>query len=214
MNMESKYLNLAREARRENNFDDAKKYYDMVRIDDPENPEAKFYSVYFKVRNSVNKDLPNNFSEYTSSISNIIGKVKSSSLTDDEKISLVGEIAADHISLTTTVYDIVYKNANGQARIFDAHTLNRIVRCGVPSLESMGDQIVDLFGDNTQSLNAAANCWKAIFKKANWNQWYYYQRAGNKAASAAKWEETIKKINKIDPSFTAQKPKPVSCGNK
>ena len=43
----SKYLKLARTAREEDNSEDAKRYYDMVRTEDPENGEAKFFYAYY-----------------------------------------------------------------------------------------------------------------------------------------------------------------------
>ena len=213
--MENKYLKLAREARNENNVEDAKKYYDMARVDDPENPEAKYYSAFFKVMDSANKDLPSNFVDYLSCASNIIAKIKNSSLTDDEKIELLGDIAKDHVSVTTSVNNVIYKNSSGQTAIFDMKTYQGTVIRAVSSLEEMGDQIANLFGNNTKALEYAANCWKAIFRKANWSQWFYFQSVnGNRAASAEKWSGLIKKINKVDSSFTAQKPKAVQCGNK
>lgn len=49
MSEQSKYLLLARQARKENNSEDAAKYYDMVRTDDPENGEAKFFYAFFRM---------------------------------------------------------------------------------------------------------------------------------------------------------------------
>lgn len=213
--MENKYLKLAREARSENNVEDAKRYYDMARVDDPENPEAKYYSALFKLENSVNRDLPNNLSDYLACANNIVVKVKNSTLTDDEKADLLKDIVSDHISVITRVHDVIHKNSTGNTAIFNMSIYNSTVRKVVPSFETIGDQIATEFGNNASALKAAAESWKAIFRRNNWNQWYYYQSAsGNKASSAIKWQNLINKIKKIDPSFVAEKPKAVQCGNK
>ena len=213
--MENKYLTLAREARNENNVDDAKKYYDMARVDDPENPEAKYYAALFKVKDSANKDLPGNFVDYLTCADGIVDKVKNASMADEEKIALLGSIVKDHVSIIATVNDVIHKNSSGQTAIFDMSTYNLTVRSAATALEGMGNQIANAFGDNAEALKLAADCWKGVFLRNNWNQWYYYQSVkGNKAASAEKWEALIKKINKVDSSFTVQKPKAVQCGNK
>lgn len=49
MSEQNKYLLLARQAKKEGNSEDAAKYYDMVRTDDPENGEAKFFYAYFRM---------------------------------------------------------------------------------------------------------------------------------------------------------------------
>ena len=45
---ENKNLRLARQARAENNSEDAKLFYNKVREDDPENGEAKFFYAYLR----------------------------------------------------------------------------------------------------------------------------------------------------------------------
>ncbi len=44
-----KNLKLARTARAENNSDDAKRFYDLVRIEEPDNCEAKFFYAYYNL---------------------------------------------------------------------------------------------------------------------------------------------------------------------
>ena len=142
-------------------------------------------------------------------------KIKNSSLSDDEKIELLSNVVGDHTSITVSICNLIYKHSQGETRIFDMATYNRSVRQTVPQLEAMGDQIIEEFGENEKSKNLAAVCWKAIFNKANWKQWYYYQSvAGNRAASAQKFESLVSKIQKVDSSFSTEKPKAVQCGNK
>lgn len=213
--MESKYIKLAREAKSENNIEDAKKYYDMAKVDDPENPEPKYYYSFFKLKDSMNKDVPNNYVDYLNVASNIVKKIKNSSLSDDEKIELLRNIVIDHANITVLICDLIYRNSQGETRIFDTKIYNNSVRLTVPQLEAMGDQIIQEFGENEEAQKLATKCWKAIFVRANWKQWYYYQSVtGNRVASAEKFESLIKKIQKIDSSFTSEKPKAVQCGNK
>ena len=58
---DTKYLKLARTARDENNGEDAKKFYDMVRVEDPENGEAKFFYQYYSLYEGKNIEIANRF---------------------------------------------------------------------------------------------------------------------------------------------------------
>lgn len=59
--MENKYLKLAREARSEGNSEDAKKFYDLVRTEDPENGEAKFFYAYYALYEVTNGEIAKRF---------------------------------------------------------------------------------------------------------------------------------------------------------
>ncbi len=43
---EYKYLKLARQARRENNAEDAKRFYDIIRVENPDDGEAKYFYTF------------------------------------------------------------------------------------------------------------------------------------------------------------------------
>ena len=48
MEAQNKYLVLARRAREEGNAEDARRYYDILRTEDPDNAEAKFFYSYYR----------------------------------------------------------------------------------------------------------------------------------------------------------------------
>ena len=58
---QSKYLQLARQAKAENNSEDAKAYYNKVREEYPENGEAKFFYAYYSLYEGKNIEVPTKF---------------------------------------------------------------------------------------------------------------------------------------------------------
>lgn len=83
--MENKYLTLARRAREDKNTEDAKKYYDMVRSEDPENVEAKFYYSYYKLLGCTNGQAAGEFVTFCNGLSSTISMIIDSDMEIREK---------------------------------------------------------------------------------------------------------------------------------
>ncbi len=80
-----KYLNLARRAREEGNAEDAKKFYDMVRIEEPENFEARFYYPYYNFVGGTKGEANASFGKLISATVSIVKEVfdyKASDVTE------------------------------------------------------------------------------------------------------------------------------------
>ena len=54
---QSKNLRLARQAKAENNTEDAKLFYNKVREEEPENGEAKYFYAYYSMYEGKNKEI-------------------------------------------------------------------------------------------------------------------------------------------------------------
>lgn len=81
----NKYLLLARRAREENNAEDAKKYYDMVRTEDPDNAEAKFFYSYYRMFSDTQGHAYDNFSNFCSGIKSTVAMILASNDSLEEK---------------------------------------------------------------------------------------------------------------------------------
>ena len=89
---ESKNLKLARQARAENNSEDAKLFYSKVREEDPENGEAKFFYAFYSIYEGKNVEIPKRFSNLCTVLSSSINLIKESSLSKEEQIKSIEEI--------------------------------------------------------------------------------------------------------------------------
>ena len=85
MENQNKYLLLARRAREEDNAEDAKKYYDIVRTEDPDNVEAKFFYSYYRMFSDTKGHAYSNFINFCKGIKSTLSMVMSSTDSEDEK---------------------------------------------------------------------------------------------------------------------------------
>lgn len=92
MESENKYLLLARRAREENNAEDAKKYYDIVRTDDPDNVEAKFFYSYYRMMGCKQGQAADEFITFCNSINSTVSMLIASDYTKVEKLEFINAI--------------------------------------------------------------------------------------------------------------------------
>ena len=85
MENQNKYLLLARRAREEDNAEDAKKYYDMVRTEDPDNVEAKFFYSYYRMFSDTQGHAYNNYINFCKGIKSTVSMVMDSNDSEAEK---------------------------------------------------------------------------------------------------------------------------------
>ena len=85
METQNKYLLLARRAREEDNAEDARKYYDMVRTEDPENAEAKFFYSYYRMFSDTKGHAYSNYVNFCKGIKPTTSMILGSEDTADEK---------------------------------------------------------------------------------------------------------------------------------
>jgi hypothetical protein len=89
----NKYLLLARQAKMEDNDEDAVKYYDMVRTDDPENAEAKFFYAYYRLMSGTQGEAYEMYTNLCKSVTTAKFLVFKSEEPIDEKLGLLKEFA-------------------------------------------------------------------------------------------------------------------------
>ena len=201
-----KYLRLARTARAESNTEDAKRYYDMVRTDDPENGEAKFFFAFYALYEGKNGEIPKRFSNLCAGLKSSIKLVKDSDSVESEKISTISEILDAFIPEAWSLNRYMNnknretKVGDSYVRVFDASQISSVSKEGLATLKDIGDFIASIYSASPEGMNLAVKAWKEYVSLAQ--KWYAYAPKGDAEIYAAK-------IQKVDPSY--EMPKKAGC---
>lgn len=210
--MDYKYLKLARQARAEDNTEDAKKFYDMARTEDPENVEAKFFYAYYNLEDAINRDVPNKFTDYCKVAVACVTKLKEVEMEESEKIELLTTIVQTHTVTAFSTFSYISSKSSGETAIYSPQQRNAARQSAYLSLINTAENIEKAFAGNEEAIALAVLCWKKIVTHPMMNSQYFFTSGKNKEESKAKWEEVVAKIHKVDPSFNAPQPKKCVIG--
>ncbi len=193
-----KYLTLARRARSENNSEDAKKYYDMVRTEDPDNKEARFFYPYYRLWDSKKGDWCNVYVDLCNATLNLIKSLESG---DAE---LAAEIFNKVKTLPASASKIQRELFSSVSSDSDKNKYNQqnkyCQKVGIEAMYKFGDAIESNFaGTDTERL--AADFWK---QGVTYQQQWPYCGADKTAA-----ETYVAKIKKYEPNY--EPPKKAGC---
>ncbi len=202
----NKYLELARQARKENNSEDAKTYYNKVREECPEDGEAKFFYAYYSLYEGTNGELPKRFINLCKVVIPSVKMAKESSLPKDEQIKAISEIVnafvpevwaenryMNHKNRETKVGDSYVK-------VFESSTITTCCKTGMFAIRDLGDELDKLYLADSEVKKLAVVAWKEYVSLAQ--KWYAYAPKGEPEIYA-------EKIKKIDPSY--EMPKKAGC---
>lgn len=201
-----KYLKLARTARAESNTEDAKRYYDMVRTDDPENGEAKFFFAFYALYEGKNGEIPKRFSNLCAGLKSSIKLVKDSDSDESEKISTIGEILDAFIPEAWSLNRYMNnknretKVGDSYVKVFEASQISSVSKEGLATLKDIGDFIASIYSTSPEGMNLAVKAWKEYVSLAQ--KWYAYAPKDDAEIYAAK-------IQKVEPSY--EMPKKAGC---
>lgn len=203
---ENKYLRLARQARAENNSEDAKTYYNKVREDDPENGEAKFFYSYYALYEGTNKELHTRFSNLCKTLPSAIDMIKQSALSKSEQLKSVEEIV--NCFVPEPWAENRYMNAKNRetkigdsyVKVFDASIIRSCCITGMNALKALGDQLEKLYINDDECKRLAVIAWKEFVSLSQ--KWYAYATKGEPEIYA-------EKIKKVDPTY--EMPKKAGC---
>ncbi len=194
-----KYLKLARRAREENNSEDAKKYYDMLRAEDPDNAEARCFYPIYRLWDSKKGEWHNVFADLCSGVPSAIRAIAESEDMDDaEKAALLMAYIGEVSGLPTVCVKILNElNHEG------SHTsqIRRSGRTGMEMLYNFGNSVEKYFSGKPEAMKAAVAAWKAGV--SHQQKWY---GMGLDKTLPDKYTE---KIKAFEPSY--EKPKKAGC---
>lgn len=205
MDME-KYLKLARQAKADNNSEDAKNYYNKVREEDPENGEAKFFYAYYALYEGKNGEIPSRFSNLCKVLPNSISLIESSSLSKADKLIAIEEIVNTFVP-EPWVLNKYMNNKNRETKIgdsyvkiFDFSAISSVCKTGMKAIKALGDQVEKIFSIDPECKRIAVIAWKEYVSLSQ--KWYAYAEKGDAEVYA-------EKIKKVDPSY--EMPKKAGC---
>ena len=202
---DNKYLKLARAARDENNGEDAKKFYDMVRVEDPENGEAKFFYQYYSLYEGKNGEIASRFSKLVNVINSSVTMVAQSEEGNEEKLATIKAIVEACVPMTWSLNRYMNKltvgSGSDKQRVLSNSDIVSVCVNGVVALYNLGDVIQKLMGDNPEAMKLAADAWKEGVSLQQ--KWYAYKYNGKTA------DQYAAKIQKVDPSY--EMPKKAGC---
>ena len=203
---ENKNLRLARQARAENNSEEAKLFYNKVREDDPENGEAKFFYAYYSLYEGKNKELADKFSKLSTALIPAINLVKASSLSKEEQLKSIGEIVNAYVPECWAMNRYMNKKnhetkvGDSYVKVFSTGEITSCCRTGMSTLKNLGDSLDKLFVSDPACKKLAVIAWKEYVSLSQ--KWYAYAVKGDAEIYAAK-------IKKVDPSY--EMPKKAGC---
>ena len=155
---EGKYLKLARRAREEDNTEDAKRYYDLVRTENPDNNEGRFFFAYYKVWDGMKKDWPSNCMDVYRLIPPIIRDISQSDSTEEEKEELLLDIYKS-VRILPTECNSVIKDLSSQ----DFSRITTYGKAGILMFYEFGDSLESYCFNLSNSeafMKLAVQAWK------------------------------------------------------
>ena len=204
--MENKYLHLARMARAEGNSEDAKTYYNMVREQDPENGEAKFFYSLYALYEGKNGEISRRFSLLCQAVFSAIKMVKKSDDPIKDQLATISEIVNAFIPETWSLSRYM-NNKNREKKIgdsyvivFDDSSITSVCKTGMFAIRDLGNEIEKLYNGDPSAMSIAVLAWKEYVSLAQ--KWYAYPPKGEAEVYA-------EKIKAIDPSY--EMPKKAGC---
>ena len=164
---ENKYLKAAKTAREENNTADAKRYYEMVKMDDPENAEAKFFYAYFTITEGTKGEAYDNYITFIKTIGPSVKAIARSDMSDSEKEELLTDMAKTAKTMPMFIYNVLNSTSqtnSGKERLAKGNQKS------ISMLYIFGDEIESVFSDNRNIMeNIAADLWmSAIALQRQW----------------------------------------------
>lgn len=209
---ESKYLKLARQARAEDNSEDAKTFYNKVREEQPENGEAKFFYAYYSLYEGKNVEIPSKFSNLCKSIIPSINMIKESSLTKEEQLVSIGEIIDCFVPETWSLNRYMNnknhetKIGDSYVKVFEASAIKSVCLNGMSTMKEVGDKLEKLYLNDADCKKLAVIAWKEYVSLSQ--KWYAWAVKGDAEIYA-------EKIKAIDPSYVMpEKAGCISLANK
>ncbi|MBO5712846.1 MAG: hypothetical protein J6R88_01415 [Clostridia bacterium] len=201
-----KYLKLARQAKAENNSEDAKTYYNKVREEDPENGEAKFFYAYYSLYEGKNAEIPSRFSNLCKVVTSSIDLIKNSSSSKADQLDAIEEIVNTFVPETWVVNRYMNRKntetkiGDSYVKVFDYSSIRNCSTTGMSTIKTLGDHIEKIYPADPECKRIATIAWKEYVSLCQ--TWYSFAVKGDA-------EIYSEKIKKVDPSY--EMPKKAGC---
>lgn len=193
---ENKFLKAARTARKENNVDDAKRYYETVKMDDPNNAEAKFFYEIYRLWASKQGEWHNIFISLRQVTPASIRLLSESEMPSSEKIELLTDMLNDIKTAASKLSRVLDEIGDPEAY---KH------RCtGVLALYEFGNAVEEYFPGDEDATKIAANAWIIAIHDQEWYDVEYGNTCSSVIGKTAP-DEYAAKIQKYAPDWVYKK---------
>ena len=151
---------LARRSRDDGNSENAKKYYEMILLREPNSWEATFYSAYYEAAFCSVGEIQSAVVKLTNCEDTVLQLVKEN-VKDAEMQEMVVKVIAERLIILSSAYfqatqSRCFVGKSVEEKFFYEFLFN--TRATRDMLYLFGDLLIDFFGDTYG--NIAARCWK------------------------------------------------------
>lgn len=155
-------LMLDRRAVREDNKNNAIKYYEMIAIKDPSNWESAFYPQYYRTYDCSINDLKRMFSSLLENLKLVLGLIDNSQMTEIEKQDAIKQIHQAFLSLIASTAKVItdYTNDSNITLRITKETLATNGSYLASFLYTAGDEFYGLHNNVAETANVAVSLWK------------------------------------------------------
>lgn len=191
---------LARRAKKDDNSENAQKYYEQILIKDPSSWEANFYAVYYQSMNCKIGQIQSAAIRLSNCEDTVLQLIKDNvSDPQDQKMAIL-EMEVRLVSISQMLYTAATSHYQGiGSSIRSNYTQEMINNCCAARdiCYNFGNHVISFFGDDYGAI--AVTCWKTGITQHNGIMSYFAQKETNKDVIMG----YVSKIQKYDPSYTA-----------
>ncbi len=187
----NKYLTAARQALQQSNYEDAMKYYDMVKLEEPTNAEAKIQFQYAKFCNCTNGEAYNCYNDYIKVLQFAVENVSQSNMTLEEQLDFLSVLQKNSFDAFKDC-----SSAMERIRVEGDNTTGKISslrRGNILFARDFGDAMEQKYATSEKGMQIASEAWKSFVKRAS--------GFGLPKEYMESLPSYVEKIKKVDPSF-------------
>lgn len=154
---------IARRARRDNNVENAHKYYDQILVKDPSSWEANFYTVYYQSMSTNIANIRGAAIRVTNCEDTVLKLIKDNVNDPAEQRKAVDEVAARCIDIAGTLFSAAKRHYNGIDSQIRGNYIQEYLDRGCASRDLVyycGNFIEQMFGEE-YAKGIGIHCWKA-----------------------------------------------------
>lgn len=167
MENQNKNLILARRAREENNSEDARRYYDLVRTEDPDNAEAKFFYSYYRMMDGTKGEAVSNFIALCNGLPSTMSMELDANVPETEKKDFFNAIAL-HLENANKVAYRANSDIGGNRR-------EELKNVYFQAMTALSAKMFEAFGNDMDMVLSAYVVRKMALKEKLWiihdNEW-------------------------------------------
>ncbi|MDO5478959.1 MAG: CFI-box-CTERM domain-containing protein [Clostridia bacterium] len=189
---------LARQAREENNSENAGKYYDMIVIERPDDWEAKFYSVYYQSMQCKIAEIYSAASRVNNCEENVLKLIKENVKDPEEQKKAISDVQSDLAVIALMLFTAAKNHFYGIGASIRANYTQEYLNNGCAArniLYNFGDRVISMFGDEYQK--EAVSSWIAAVEMHKSMMVYFADKEVNKNHIMS----YVSKIQKYDSSY-------------